>query len=310
MICVRQVAAEADEIVDDGTTVVLQRVVKRRLAVLVAVIVSAAMLHKKLTHLKVAHTDRIVDRILPVSVNMAGHKALINEELGDFQLAVARCIVQRSLLEVVFVARIDALLDELGHQLNDAFFVTDRAGREQKILVEVVGVDDFSRRNIMLLEHLIILGAVTSLERINYTLGDTRSTGHVWRSNLHALVRLNSSNRLNDSEYLLRVFLRRHRLLDGWRLADSFGALREICVRVLSLVVLSLLHRLVEQRLLLVGGLHGHVDGVRHGSCCLATGLNIDDGRRHLLGGLFGRRDERYFTARFIWLLLREICHY
>ena len=246
MICVRQVAAEADEEFEDGTTVILQRIVKRRLTVLVAVVMCAAMLHEKLTHLKVAHADRIVDRILPVSVNMARHKALINEELGDFQLAVARCIIQRRLLKVVFVTRIDALLDELSHQLNDAFFVTDRASREQKILVEVVGVNDFARWNIMLLEHLIVFGAVTSLKCINYTLGDARSTGHVRRSNLHALVRLNPSKRLNDSEYLLRIIARRHRLLDGWRLADSFSALREICVRVLSLVVLSLLHRLVE----------------------------------------------------------------
>lgn len=160
----------------------------------------------------------------------------------------------------------------------------------------------------MLLEHLIVFRTVTSLQCIDYTFGDSRSTGHVRRSNLLALVRLNPGNGSDEFEYLLRIYAGRHRLLDGRRFADSFGALREICVRILSFVVLSFLHRLVEERLLLEGGLHGHIGGVRQGSCCLATGLNIDDGRRHLLGRLFGRRDERYFTAGLI--LLREICHY
>ena len=93
VIGVLQVAAETHEVIKYVAAVVLDRIVQRSLAILIAVVVFAAMLHEELTHFQVPLADSIINRILSVSVDVVWTESLIHQEFSDLKPTISACIV-------------------------------------------------------------------------------------------------------------------------------------------------------------------------------------------------------------------------
>ena len=111
--------------------IALNSIIHRRLTVFIPPVKLTAVGHKQLHHIKVAVQDSVVNRVLPIHVNVLHRLTLVNKEFDQPLLAFSASVVERSLLEIVNLFGIDALLDQLSHDLDGGLLIPDQGSSEE-----------------------------------------------------------------------------------------------------------------------------------------------------------------------------------
>ena len=95
---------------------------------------------------------RIKYWVLAIGVNHVDVNPLGHEELNYFELTISGCVVDGSLLEIVFLSRVHPWFDKEFHHVNGYVLVLDDGGREYQILLEGLDI----RVNITQLEGMVL----------------------------------------------------------------------------------------------------------------------------------------------------------
>ena len=254
----------------------LNRVVQRRLSIVISPVVLGAMSHKHFYDIKMALKYGVIDWILAIHVDVVHSDALVYQELADARLALPRCVVHRRLLEVVDLARIDAFLDQFRHHFYRRVLVVYQRRREDQVLSEVGLVYDLARLHVVLVQFQVEIRDVACFQGVDDGFGYVARTRQFLHSDFLACVGKHPKDIVNLSlkRHLLLILPSRHILNSSAGFTGlSDTALRQVSVHIrvdllsglgLILWLCDLLtHRLTSCHHCVLMGLSRRDDGLR-----------------------------------------------
>ena len=124
------------------------RVKYRSLSVQVYNIKERSLLHQIFTNLNMTFTNCVEKWVLAIKVNIINLKALFDKEFYLFHPTISTSIIQRCLVQFIFVLYLYIILDQQLHKFYCQFLLFNTSGRKNQVLT--ILVSDVSQCNLVM----------------------------------------------------------------------------------------------------------------------------------------------------------------